>query len=99
MVTALPARGWPAVLSSGSVTVRPLARSDARAWHEARRRSAAWLHPWDATIPPGADARPSTFPQLVRRLHRAAKAGTTMPFAIEVDGRVAGQVTVNTIVR
>ncbi|MFT4081206.1 MAG: GNAT family protein [Nocardioides sp.] len=92
-------KGWPAVLSHGAVTVRPLARSDARAWAEARRRSAAWLHPWDATVPPGVPARATTFAELVRRLRRQAKAGQTYPFAIDVDGSFAGQVTVNNIVR
>lgn len=91
--------GWPAVLSHGDVTVRPLNRLDARAWAEARRRSAAWLHPWDATVPPGSAARPTTFATLVRRLRRQARAGTTYPFAIDVDGVFAGQVTVNNIVR
>lgn len=91
--------GWPARLRSREVTVRPLAASDARAWRDARRRNVAWLTPWDATAPPGADARPSTFRALVRRLHRQARAGTTYPFAIEVDGRFAGQITVNNIVR
>ncbi|GAB6987733.1 GNAT family N-acetyltransferase [Nocardioides pyridinolyticus] len=91
--------GWPAWLTSGDVTVRPLAYRDARAWRDARRRSAAWLRPWDATVPPGADARPSTFRALVRRLHKQARAGTTYPFAIDVDGRFAGQITVNNIVR
>jgi [ribosomal protein S5]-alanine N-acetyltransferase len=92
-------QGWPAWLTSGEVTVRPLSYRDARAWREARRRSAAWLRPWDATVPPGAAARPSTFRTLVRRLHKQARAGSTYPFAIEVDGRFAGQVTVNNIVR
>jgi ribosomal-protein-alanine N-acetyltransferase len=92
-------RGWPAHLQAGDVTVRPLASSDARAWRDARRRNAAWLIPWDATVPPGADGRPSTFGSLVRRLHKQARAGTTYPFAIDVDGRFAGQVTVNNIVR
>ncbi|MEP9384745.1 GNAT family protein [Nocardioides sp. KR10-350] len=91
--------GWPAVLRHGEVTVRPLRRTDAHAWAEARRRSAAWLHPWDATVPPGVTARPSSFPVLVRRLRRQARAGITFPFAIEVDGAFAGQVTVNNIVR
>ena len=92
-------RGWPARLHAGDITVRPLAASDARAWRDARRRNAAWLIPWDATVPPGAEGRPSTFPSLVRRLHRQARRGTTYPFAIEVDGQFAGQVTVNNIVR
>jgi ribosomal-protein-alanine N-acetyltransferase len=91
--------GWPVWLSSEDVTVRPLAYSDARAWRETRRRNATWLRPWDATVPPGSDARPSTFRSLVWRLHRQARAGTTYPFAVEVDGRFAGQVTVNNIVR
>ncbi|WP_017935795.1 GNAT family N-acetyltransferase [Nocardioides sp. Iso805N] len=97
-------RAWPATLHTrlpdgGDLTVRALSRRDSRAWYDARRRSAAWLHPWDATVPPGGDARPTTFPALVRRLHRAARAGSTYPFAIELDGRFAGQITVNNIVR
>ena len=92
-------RGWPARLSSGEVTLRPLAGSDKEAWSSARRRNAAWLAPWEATVPPGGEGRPTTFGRLVRRLHRMARAGTTMPFAIEVDGRFAGQLTVNNIVR
>jgi ribosomal-protein-alanine N-acetyltransferase len=91
--------GWPVWLSSQDVTVRPLAYSDARAWREARRRNAAWLRPWDATVPPGSDARSTTFRSQVRRLHQQARGGTTYPFAIEVAGRFAGQVTVNNIVR
>ena len=91
--------GWPAWLSSGEVTLRPLAYSDARAWRDVRRRNAAWLRPWDATVPPGSDARPSSFRGLVWRLHRQARAGTTYPFALEVSGHLAGQVTVNNIVR
>jgi ribosomal-protein-alanine N-acetyltransferase len=91
--------GWPVWLSSEDVTVRPLAYSDARAWRESRRRNATWLRPWDATVPPGSDARPSTFRSLVWRLHKQARAGTTYPFAVEVDGHFAGQITVNNIVR
>jgi len=89
-------------LTSGTapqVTLRPLRRSDVKAWRDARRRNAAWLVPWDATAPPGSPSRAVTFRALVRRLARNARAGTTLPFAIEVDGRFAGQITVNNIVR
>jgi [ribosomal protein S5]-alanine N-acetyltransferase len=92
-------KGWPARLTAGEVTLRPIEISDQAAWRSARQRNAAWLTPWDATVPPGGDARPSTFRQLVRRLNRLARAGTTYPFAIEVSGRFAGQLTVNNIVR
>jgi ribosomal-protein-alanine N-acetyltransferase len=91
--------GWPAVLRHGEVMVRPIVMGDARAWKAARLANADWLRPWDATAPPGGAERPSTFRALIRRLDRSARAGTTMPFAIEVDGRFAGQVTVNNIVR
>jgi len=91
--------GWPATLRAGHVTVRPLHRGDARAWKTARRANAEWLRPWDATVPPGGAERPSSFRVLVRRLDRLARSGLCMPFAIDVDGQFAGQVTVNNIVR
>lgn len=92
-------RGWPVRLTHGEITLRPLAASDQKAWRSARERNAAWLVPWDATVPPGGEARPTTFRSLVRRLNAMARAGTTYPFALEVSGQFAGQVTVNNIVR
>ena len=89
-------------LSSGTspvVSLRPLRASDARSWRDARRRNGTWLSRWDATAPPGADAKPVTFRTLIRRLSRSAKSGTTLPFAVEVDGVFAGQLTVNNVVR
>ncbi|MCW2813527.1 MAG: family acetyltransferase, partial [Nocardioides sp.] len=77
----------------------PMRLSDLDACRDARRRYAAWLVPWEATAPPGSPTRPVTFRALIRRLSRSAKAGVTLPFAIEVDGVFAGQVTVNNIVR
>jgi ribosomal-protein-alanine N-acetyltransferase len=91
--------GWPARLTAGEITLRPIEYSDQAAWRAARQRNAAWLTPWDATVPPGGETRPSTFRQLVRRLNRMARAGTTYPFVVEVSGAFAGQLTVNNIVR
>ncbi len=96
------ARGWPARISSGTdpvVALRPLRMSDVGAWRSARQRNASWLVRWDATVPPGADPRATTFRSLVRRLRAAARRGTTYPFAVEVDGAFAGQLTINNIVR
>lgn len=81
------------------MSLRPLARGDAEAWREARRRNAAWLVRWDATVPPGGSNRPASYGALVRRMNRQAREGSTFPFAIEVDGVFAGQVTVNNVVR
>ncbi|MBV9921826.1 MAG: GNAT family N-acetyltransferase [Pseudonocardia sp.] len=83
----------------GGVTLRPLGYRDARAWRAVRRRNAVWLQPWDATVPPGGAERPATFRSLVRRMRRLARDGLAMPFVVEVEGRFAGQVTVNNIVR
>jgi ribosomal-protein-alanine N-acetyltransferase len=91
--------GWPVTLGSGAVTCRPLRAGDAKAWEAARNVSAEWLAPWEATVPPGGGGRPANFRALVRHLRRAAREGTCLPFAIEVDGRFAGQVTVSNIVR
>src|SRR5437870_2281004 len=91
--------GWPATLQHGDVTLRPLRYRDARAWRAVRRRNAVWLQPWDATVPPGGAERAATFRSLVTRMQRLAHDGLAMPFALDVEGRFAGQVTVNNIVR
>jgi len=91
--------GWPAVLSHGPLRLRPLAAGDRRAWRTVRQRNSAWLSRWDATTPPGADARPRTFSAMVRAMHREARAGRQLPFAVEYDGEFVGQLTVNNIVR
>lgn len=90
---------WPVRLVDGELVLRPLSTRDHDAWRRARQRNAAWLVPWDATVPPGGEARPTSFRQLVRRLSKQARQGVTYPFALEVDGRFAGQVTVNNVVR
>ena len=92
--------GWPVTLQYGDVTLRPLRYRDARAWRAVRRRNAAWLQPWEATVPPGGGERAATFRSHAVTLGaRIARQGLGMPFAIEVDGRFAGQITVNNIVR
>ena len=90
---------WPVVLRNGPLTLRPLEPSDDKQWRELRAANADWLRPWDATMPPDAESRPTTFRALTRRLARMARSGQALPFAIEVDGEFAGQITVNNIVR
>lgn len=102
MTTATPGRAWPNRLTSGTdpvVTLRPIRTGDAGAWRSARQRNRAWLTPWDATVPPGGDGRPTSFRGLVRRLRASGRRGTNYPFVIEVDGAFAGQVSVNNVVR
>ena len=89
---------WPVVLRSHDVVLRPLRRRDRKAWREARERNRDWLRPWDATSPAGTHP-PRTFGSMVRHSERQAAAGQSMPFVIEIDGGLVGQVTVNNVVR
>ena len=87
------------MLTHGDVVLRPLDGADARAWRDVRSRNGDWLRQWEATMPPGVHQPAGSYAQVVRRLRRLARQGQAMPFAIEVEGRFAGQVTVNNIVR
>jgi ribosomal-protein-alanine N-acetyltransferase len=93
------ATGWPAVLREGDVVLRPLRRSDARAWLEVRARNADWLAPWEATAPVPPRGPAPTFGQYVRMLQRQARAGESLPFAVEYQGDLVGQLTVSAITR
>jgi ribosomal-protein-alanine N-acetyltransferase len=85
---------WPATLTRNGVRLRPLSYRDRRAWQSVRSRNIDWLRPWDATLPPGATDAATTFRGMVRSLRASARAGTTLPFALDVDGLFRGQVTV-----
>lgn len=92
-------RGWPAVLHDREIVLRPVERGDAAAWQLARQQSAAWLHPWDATSPPGTPSRSKTYARAISEMRRAARNGVSYPFTLQVDGEFVGQVSVNNIVR
>jgi [ribosomal protein S5]-alanine N-acetyltransferase len=81
------------------VVVRSLRRSDAAEWQAVRARNHDWLRPWDATVPPGASPRPSSYKMVVRSLLHQAGQGQCLPFVIEVGGRFVGQVTVSNVSR
>lgn len=90
-------RLWPAELRRGRLVLRPLSVRDKRDWETVRSRNAQWLRPWDATLPPGATDAPTTFRGMVRVLRSSARAGSTLPFALVIDGHFRGQVTVGGI--
>jgi ribosomal-protein-alanine N-acetyltransferase len=91
------ATGWPVVLTEGKVTLRPLRRSDARAWLALRGDNASWLEPWDATSPVRVAGPRPTFGAFVRSLAAQARSGATLPFAVEYAGELVGQLTVSSI--
>ena len=89
--------GWPAVLTEGSVGLRPLRQRDSREWRSVRARNADWLRPWEATSPEPALDAPPTYAAMVRRLRTEAREGRTMPFVITFGGDLVGQLTVGGI--
>lgn len=90
---------WPTQLVEGPVTLRPLRRRDSAAWSTVRARNAAWLAPWEATIPQASTTPQLTFGQYVRELGRQGRAGTSRPWVIDLDGELVGQVSVASIAR
>lgn len=89
---------WPVELVDGDVVLRPIKVRDQRVWREVNRRNRDWLRPWEATIPPptpsGPIAHRPTYRQMVRHLRAEANAGRMLPFVIEYQGRLVGQLTV-----
>ncbi|WP_231486520.1 GNAT family N-acetyltransferase [Candidatus Blastococcus massiliensis] len=93
--------GWPARLSWGPVELHPLRRRDAAEWSRLRLVNEEWLRPWEPTSEVSwADRHtPATYRAVRRAATRRARLGTSVPFAVRVDGRLAGQVTVDNVVR
>ena len=79
--------------------VRPIAFSDSSAWRRVRSANQGWLGRWDATPPSKLLGAPRSFGAMVRHLRREARAGRQLPFVVEYDGRLVGQLTVSNIVR
>jgi ribosomal-protein-alanine N-acetyltransferase len=82
-------------LTEGSTTIRPIRLRDARTLERELASNRKWLRQWEATNPHGPmsfDVRAS-----IRNLQQNARAGLGLPFVIEVDGQVAGQLNVSSI--
>ena len=93
--------GWPARLAVGPVELHPLRRSDAGEWTRLRLANEEWLAPWEPSAPlPWRDRHtPAAYRAMRRASSRRARTGLSVPFAVRVDGQLAGQVTVDNIVR
>ena len=66
-----------------------------------RLANEAWLTPWEpsSTVPWALRHSPAAYRAMRRAVARRARAGTSIPFLIRVDGRLAGQVTIDNVVR
>ena len=110
MAHALPETGrhpgWPARLgalrtAAGVVELRPVWLRDGAAWSEIRLRDERHLAPWEPTPPGGWAAGHAVAEWPVRwwTLRAAARRGSVLPFAMTVDGALAGHVMIGNVVR
>lgn len=88
---------WPVtvgadLLGGQRMLLRPLVRGDRAEWEALRARNVDRLRPWESTVPGEGVGAPLSFTAARRGLDRAARDGLLLPFAIDVDGRVVGQV-------
>jgi ribosomal-protein-alanine N-acetyltransferase len=82
-------------LREGSTSIRPIRLRDARTLERELAENRGWLRKWEATNPHGPmsfDVRAS-----IRSLQQNARAGYGLPFVIEYDGQIAGQLNVSSI--
>ena len=100
MTDAMLHPGWPASLSHGPVQLHPLRRRDATEWSRLRMANEDWLAPWEpsSSLPWRLRHSPSAYRTMRRIVGRRARSGLSVPFAIRVEGRLAGQVTIDNIV-
>lgn len=86
-----------ATVGGGELLLRGLRRRDSQAWREVRSRNAAWLGPWEATVPPDSDEPIPTYGQMLARFRTETRANRMIPWAIVYQGRFVGQLTVASI--
>ncbi len=93
--------GWPATLRWGPVELHPLRRSDAAEWSRVRLANEDWLARWEpsASQPWAQRHTPAAFRAVRRRVLQRARTGLTLPFTVRVEGQLAGQVTIDNVVR
>lgn len=76
----------------GPVSIRLVKPRDARVLQQELLNNRAWLRPWEATSPDG----PVSFDMRlgIRRLLQQYRDGAGIPFVMEYDGEVTGQLNV-----
>lgn len=89
----------PPVLREGSVSVRMIQRKDARPLQLLLQRNRSWLEQWEATHPYSINTTPGTFSLVpaINSLREQFKAGSGVPFVMQWDDEVVGQLNVNEI--
>ena len=82
-------------LREGAVTLRPIRLRDSRLLEDQLLENRSWLRKWEATnpyAPMSFDTRAS-----IRNLLAHSRDGNGLPFIVEHDGELAGQLNVSSI--
>jgi len=92
---------WPVTLRLqapfGLLRLRPLYPKDEAAWKRLRAANKQWLQPWEATSPVPLAKPTLSYKEYLQASNEQAKLGALLPWAIELDGQIVGQVTVASI--
>lgn len=97
--------GWPAVVGplrvgAGVIRLRPVRMRDGAQWSRTRLADRAYLEPWEPTAEADWVVRhtPAAWPAVCSSLRSEANRGRMLPFAIELDGRFCGQLTIGNVI-
>ena len=88
---------WPVVLQQDNLVLRPLKLRDKKEWTKLRQRNQNWFQQWESTVPDEFSDGKASFYQIVKNLRVEAKAQRSLPFVMEIDKKIAGQITVANI--
>src|SRR5262249_52000219 len=96
-----PTRLGPVRVAAGEVTLRPVRLRDGAAWSRLRLRDEHYLRIWEPEAEGTWAERFATmaWPVMCSGLRAAARRGQALPFAITLDGRFVGQLTLGNVVR
>lgn len=97
--------GWPKVVGplrvpAGVVRLRPVRMRDGTQWSRIRLADRAYLEPWE----PSADGdwvmrhTVAAWPAVCSGLRSEARRGRMLPYMIELNGQLCGQLTVGNII-
>jgi [ribosomal protein S5]-alanine N-acetyltransferase len=91
----------PVKVGAGDVTLRPVRLRDGAAWSRLRLRDEDYLRIWEPEAEGTWAERFTTlaWPVMCSGLRATARRGQALPFAVALDGRFVGQITLGNLVR
>lgn len=91
----------PVKVAAGDVLLRPVRLRDGAAWSRLRLRDENYLRIWEPEAEGTWAERFTTmaWPVMCSGLRATARRGQALPFAVTLDGRFVGQITLGNLVR